>query len=64
MNERYFSQFRPKDYQTPRSIREAYGWDAPLFVEQAEESLSDFCGWLILIACFGLLVWFTYGWLE
>lgn len=33
MNYRHFSEYRHKDYHTPRSMKEAYGWDAPLYVE-------------------------------
>jgi hypothetical protein len=29
---RPFSEYRHHDYRTPRSVKEAYGWDAPLYV--------------------------------
>ena len=38
MNEKFFSEYRFQDYRTARSIREAYGWDAPLFVEEEGRS--------------------------
>ena len=36
MNSRYFNEFRPNDYRTPRSMKEAYGRDAKIHVEEEE----------------------------
>lgn len=30
-NERFFSEYRPHDYRTPRSAREAFGYDVDLY---------------------------------
>lgn len=30
-NARYFSEYRPKDYRTPRSMREACGQDCTVY---------------------------------
>jgi hypothetical protein len=37
---RPFSEYRHHDYRTPRSVKEAYGWDAPLYV------IDDDDGWM------------------
>jgi len=34
MKPKHFSEFRPNDYRTPRSMKDAYGWDARIYVEE------------------------------
>ena len=42
-----FSEYRHKDYMTPRSLKEAYGRDVDLYVE---EEISPYRhGWLVLM---------------
>jgi len=54
-----FTEYRFKDYHTPRSMREAYGFDAPLYVE----SDRDMSGWFLAGVTLWVLVWVGYGWL-
>ena len=61
MNDRFFMEYRPQDYRVPRSMRDAYGYDARLYVEQQPKTVS---GWYLVIGFIGLLVWFSYGWLK
>ena len=63
MNEKFFAEFREHDYRLPRSIRECYGWDAPLHVDPEPDN-STYWGWMIAIAGVGLLIWYVYGWLP
>lgn len=58
---KFFTEYRPHDYHVPRSMKEAYGWDAPLYVEEEQSSLSGLT-WTIAIA--GLLIWLAYGWVR
>lgn len=59
-NKRFFSAYRPNDYHTPRSMREAYGYDARLWEEPPEPSMSWFY-WLTVF--FGVICWVGYGWI-
>jgi hypothetical protein len=34
MKTKFFTEYRHKDYVTPRSMKEAYGWEPPLYVEE------------------------------
>lgn len=63
MNYRYFSEYREKDYHVPRSIREAYGWDAPLWVDEDPPLITDITVVAVLAAAAGWMIWFAYGWL-
>jgi len=36
MKNKNFSEYRHKDYHIPRTLREAYGWEPPLYVEEKE----------------------------
>ena len=40
-NQKMFSKFRPSDYRMARSMKEAYGWDAPLHVEESENPIWE-----------------------
>ena len=60
---RPFSEFRPKDYRVPRSLREAYGYEPVLYEQEPDSSFSwwaGLCAWIIAV---GLLVWYIAGWL-
>ena len=56
MSYRPFSEYRQKDYMTPRSLKEAYGRDVDLYVE--EEMSPNRHRWLLLglIGC----MWIAY----
>ena len=60
MRDRFFSEHRDKDYHLPRSMREAYGYEATLYVE---EPYTDGGGWFLAIGVVGVLIWFGYGWI-
>jgi hypothetical protein len=34
MKHRHFTEYRDSDYRIARSMKELYGWDAPLYVEE------------------------------
>lgn len=39
-----FTEYRASDYRIARSMKEAYGWDAPLYVEESENPIwSKIC---------------------
>jgi hypothetical protein len=60
----YFSEYRPNDYRTPRSMRECYGPEARLSVDKADTSDKYFwAGVMLFAACFGLLIWRIFHWL-
>lgn len=61
MNDQFFSEYRRKDYIVPRSMREAYGQDFILEVEEKPASL--FWAWVAVIVLW-LGVWVAYGWLR
>ena len=43
-NQKMFTEFRASDYRMARSMKEAYGWDAPLYVKEAEHPIWEkFC---------------------
>jgi hypothetical protein len=43
-NQKMFTEFRASDYRIARSMKEAYGWDAPLYVKEAEHPIWEkFC---------------------
>lgn len=42
---KHFSQYRPSDYRTARSMKELYGWDAPLYVEEPESVVWRWICW-------------------
>jgi len=43
-NQKMFTEFRASDYRIARSMKEAYGWDAPLYVKEAEHPIwSKIC---------------------
>jgi len=58
---RYFSEYRQHDYRTPRSMRECYGWDAPLSVDDGDHGWmnrwSSVMLWIIVVLVAGALVW-------
>lgn len=58
---KFFTEYRSQDYRIPRSMREAYGWDAPLHVDKEETSYS---GLMVGIGMVGLLIWLAYGWVR
>lgn len=39
MRERFFTEYRDKDYRMPRSTREAYGYEPTLWVVVEEDGL-------------------------
>ena len=47
---RYFTEFRHKDYHTPRSMREAYGFEPMLYVEESPRYLTP------VLACYFLIM--------
>lgn len=47
MNEKYFSEYRDKDYRMPRSTREAYGYEPTLWVVVEEDGFFKRLGKLI-----------------
>jgi len=49
MNYKHFSEYRHKDYHIPRSMREAYGWEPPLYVCEDPPTLRVVMGWAALI---------------
>jgi hypothetical protein len=48
-NTKMFTEFRDSDYRMARSMKEAYGWDAPLYVKEAEHPIWE-------KVCFGAAV--------
>ena len=56
MKARYFTEYRDKDYYTPRSMKEAYGWDAPLHVEERQADWLSAAGWIVWIGTLGVIV--------
>ena len=56
-NEKFqpFSEYRHKDYVTPRSLKEIYGYEPHLHVEEQERKGDDWVGIICLIA-FGFLI--------
>lgn len=40
-NAKMFTEFRASDYRIARSMKEAYGWDAPLYVEESEHPIWE-----------------------
>lgn len=48
-NQKMFTEFRASDYRIARSMKEAYGWDAPLYVEENEHPIWE-------KVCFGAAV--------
>jgi hypothetical protein len=43
-NQKMFTEFRASDYRMARSMKEVYGWDAPLYVKEAEHPIWEkFC---------------------
>lgn len=61
MNERFFSEYRLHDYRTPRSRKEAYGWEPCLWVD-TDDDLLDWAGYWLIIVAAGLFVWYALGW--
>lgn len=60
MRHRHFTEYRHKDYRTPRSTREAYGWDAPLYVEEEPVEAGVVAGVVVIGLTFiaaALFVW-------
>jgi len=57
---RYFSEYRQHDYRTPRSMRECYGWDAPLYIDDDNDGWmsrwSSVMLWIIVVLVGGALV--------
>lgn len=60
MNNRFFSEYRAHDYRTPRSMREAYGYDARLYEDLPEMSYSPIY-WVI--AFVWVICWVGAGWI-
>jgi hypothetical protein len=54
-----FTEYRSKDYQTPRSMQEAYGFKAPLYIK----SKPDMSGWFLVGAILWVVIWVGCGWL-
>ena len=63
MKAHHFTEYRHKDYRIPRSMKEAYGWDAPLWIEEDPVSLSFGFVIGVLLASIAWILWFAYGWL-
>jgi len=43
-NQKMFTEFRAGDYRMARSMKEAYGWNAPLYTEEDEHPIwSKIC---------------------
>ena len=47
---KYFSEYRHKDYRTPRSTREAFGRDVDLYVEDKTVGETNYA-YLFLALC-------------
>lgn len=60
-NNLFFSEFRSKDYRIPRSMREAYGYEATLWVEEPDRSFGSWIWWII--AFVGIVIWVGCGWI-
>lgn len=56
MKTHHFTEYRHKDYRTPRSVKEAYGWDAPLHVEERQADWLSAAGWIVWIGTLGVIV--------
>ena len=61
MNYKHFSEYRPSDYRTPRSMKEAFGDDGPLYVETSDASLHG-AFWFAFYS--GIVIWWAYGWIR
>jgi len=59
----YFSEYRPHDYRLPRSMREAYGYEPVLYVQDDDHSLTRWTGAFVWLSAIGLVIWYAYGWL-
>ena len=55
MKAHHFTEYRQKDYRTPRSVKEAYGWDAPLYVEERQADWLSAAGWIVWIGTVGAI---------
>lgn len=56
-NEKFkpFIEYRHKDYRTPRSMKEAYGYESDLHIEEQENEGDTLVGIVCLIV-FGFLI--------
>jgi hypothetical protein len=61
MNERFFSEYREKDYHTARSLREVYGWEPPLYVEEKDVEADVIAGTVVVCSLFSVVA--LYVWL-
>ncbi len=60
----YFSEYRPHDYRLPRSMREAYGHEPVLWVQQDNDhDALWWAGLTVWAIALGLVIWYAYGWL-
>jgi hypothetical protein len=60
MRNRHFTEYRHKDYYIPRSMREAYGWEPPLYVEEESVEAGVVVGVVVIGLTFiaaALFVW-------
>jgi hypothetical protein len=61
MNKRFFTEYRHKDYVTPRSMKEAYGWEPPLYVEEKSVDAGVVAGAVVVCSLFSVVA--LYVWL-
>jgi len=59
-NIKLFSEYRSKDYRTPRSMREAYGYDARIYSSKPDK-LPGWVWWILVPLV--LVLWVSYGWI-
>lgn len=59
-NIKLFSEYRFKDYRIPRSMREAYGYDARIYSSQPDR-LPRWAWWILIPLV--LVLWVSYGWI-
>jgi len=57
----YPDNYRPSDYRVPRSMREAFQDDRPLFVERSEP--DHYWAWLLAGWAAFVFIWVGWGWL-
>lgn len=60
MRHRHFTEYRDSDYRIARSMKELYGWDAPLYVEEESVEAGVVVGVVVIGLTFiaaALFVW-------
>lgn len=57
---RPFSEYRQKDYVTPRSLKDIYGYEPELYVEKDVRG-DSWVGWLAIMVAGFLIGLFVFG---